>query len=151
MEIMVEFILVSHDFPIEEVYREIGLDGKKEHLKKAIFQTMSDKKYVRDEECSITYSTGYVKTIDVGDPLEQIFTLLHSQEKQIIQCIEKFNLQSKFCIVINLTDNPIIELPSKFIDLASRLHAEIEFDSYVNYNRRGRVIKPWSWLGFIKK
>lgn len=146
MEIMVEFILVSHDFPLEEVYEKIGLDGKKEHFKEAIFRTMSDEKYLREEHHCITYSTGYIETIDVGEPVEQIFKILHSREKTIVQCIEEFKLQSKFCIVINLTDNPIIDLKSKFIDMASRFHAEIEFDSYVNYNRRGRVLNPRSWF-----
>ncbi len=75
MDIMVEFILVSRDFPIEEVYNKIGLNGTKEHCKNTILQTMSDEKYVREEECSITYSTGYIDTINVNEHIEQIFNL----------------------------------------------------------------------------
>lgn len=146
MEIMVEFFLIAPDFPVKEVYNQIGLEGEKAQLDEATFRTLSDKSYVRDKECSITYSTGYIETIDVGGPIEQIFDLLHSREDSLIKCIKEFKLQSKFCIVINLTDNPIIKLPRKFIDMASRLQADIEFDSYVSYNWRGKLTKPWPWF-----
>lgn len=151
MKIMVEFILVSSDFPVEEVYNQIGLEGEWQRLNEARFPTLSNGKYVRDKECSITYSTGYIETIDVGDPIERIFNLLHSRERQIMNYIKAYQLQSKFCIVINLTDNPIIELPRKFVDMASRLQADIEFDSYVNYNRQGKVTKSWLGFKFKKK
>lgn len=151
MEIMVEFILFSPDFPVEEVYEQIGLEGEMQRLSEASFPTLSNGNYIREKECSITYSTGYVETIDVGDPVEKIFNMLHSQEELIISCIKSHKLQSKFCIVINLTDNPIIGLSKKFVDMASRLQASIELDSYVNYNRRGKVRKAWTLLNFIKR
>lgn len=150
MEIMVEFILFSPDFPVEEAYKKIGIEGEPQRLQKASFPTLSNGNYVREKECSITYSTGYMETIDVDDPIERIFTMLHDQEEQIIDCINTYQLQSKFCIVINLTDNPIINLSKKFIDMASRLQAGIEFDSYVNYNRRGKVAKSRHLLNFRK-
>lgn len=150
MEIMVEYILFSPDFPIEEVYKKIGIEGESQRLREASFPTLSNGNYVREKECSITYSTGYIETINVDDPIERIFNMLHSQEEQIIKCIKAYQLQSKFCIVINLTDNPSIELSKKFIDMAYRLQASIEFDSYVNYNRRGKVTKSRHWLDFRK-
>lgn len=150
MEIMVEFILFSSDFPVEEVYKKIGIEGESQRLMKASFPTLSNGNYIREKECSITYSTGYIATIDVDDPIESIFNMLHSREDQIIRCINAYQLQSKFCVVINLTDNPIIELSKKFIDMASRLQASIEFDSYVNYSRRGKVTKSWHWFRFKK-
>lgn len=141
MRIMIEFVLFSPDFPIEEVYKKIGLKGEQQRLSKAIFPTLSNGSYIREKECSITYSTGYIETINVDNPLGRIFNMLHSQEDEIINCIKEYGLQSKFCIVINLTDNPIIELSKRFVDMASRLQASIEFDSYVNYNRRGKVTR----------
>lgn len=150
MEIMVEFYLFSTDFPVEEVYEQIGIEGELQRLEEASFPTFSSGNYVREKECSITYSTGYIETIDVNEPIEKIFNMLHSREEQIINCIKAYQLQSKFCIVINLTDNPIIELSKKFIDMASRLQAGIEFDSYVNYNWRGKVTKSRRWFDFRK-
>ena len=150
MEIVVEFILFSSEFPVEEVYKKIGIEGESQRLREASFPTLSNGNYVREKECSITYSTGYIETINVDDPIERIFNMLHSQEEQIINCIKEYQLQSKFCIVINLTDNPIIELSKKFIDMASRLQASIGFDSYVNYSRRGKVTKSWHWPDFRK-
>jgi len=66
--------------------------------------------------------------------------MLLPREKQIVECVEKYDLTAKFCVVINLTDNPAILLSCEFINLASRLHAEIEFDSYVNYDEEGKLI-----------
>lgn len=128
---MVEFLLIASDFPVNEVYERIGLEGECECMNEQKFQTLSSGIHMRNKECSITYSTGYIKTIDIEEPIEQIVSLLHSREEQIIKCIKDYQLTPKFCIVINLTDNPIIKLHKKFIDMASRLQADIEFDSYI--------------------
>ena len=132
MGIMIEFILFSPSFPVEEVYDQIGLAGEMQQLSEMTFSTLSNGSYVREKESSITYSTGYVETVDVGDLTEKIFNILHSREKYIINCINTYHLHSKFCVVINLTENPIIELSEKFIGMASRLQSSIDFDSYIN-------------------
>ncbi len=136
MEIMVEFILVKEDFPIDEVYKKIGIfEGIKESLGKKIFATTSSKNYIREKECSITYSTGYFETINVEIPIKKICTMLFPVKKQIIECIKEYELQSKFCIVINLTSNPIINLSCEFINLAAELGADIEFDTYLDNDK----------------
>ena len=131
MEIMVEYFLISDDFPMEVVYEKIGLKGEIELQEEKTFKTLSYDSYLRPKSCSITYTTGYINTINVEDTIELIYNLLHPREKQIIDSINQFDLQSKFCIVLNLTDNPCIYLPQKFIDMASRLQADIEFDTYI--------------------
>ena len=135
METMVEFILVKEDFPIDEVYEKIGIaGGTKESLEKKIFGTLLGENYDRAKECSITYSTGYFETIDVETPIKKIYTMLFPVKKQIIECIKTYELQPKFCIVINLTGNPIINLPNEFINLAAEFSADIEFDTYLDNN-----------------
>lgn len=131
MEIMAEFLLIASDFPMEVVYKKIGLKGEIEFQNKKTFNTLSGGSYLRPKSCSITYTTGYINTINVEETIGLIYDLLHPREKQIIDSINQFNLQSKFCIVLNLTDNPCIYLPQKFINMASRLHADIEFDTYI--------------------
>lgn len=142
MEIMVEFILFSEKFPIDEVYEKIGIvEGKKEDREEAQFETLSGGVYIREKECSVTYFTGYIETIDVEEPVKKIYDMLLPHEKEIAECIEKYRLNAKFCVVINLSDNPIIGLSKEFINLASKFHAEIEFDSYIDYDDVGRPFR----------
>lgn len=150
MEIMAEFILCAENFPLDEVYDIIGLSGEKGKLEKKAFKNIAGEDYIRNKECSIKYATECIKTIDTTIPIQRLFSLLHPRESQIIKCIREFDLYSKFCIVINLTDNPIVALPINFIDMASRFKAEIEFDTYVRYNRLGKIVKPWSWFNLKK-
>ena len=140
MQIMIEFILIAEEFPVDEVSACIGIDSCKIDKKGDVIHMGQYKQLTRIEtHTSILYSTGYIETIAVEEPIEIIYNMLLPREKQIVECIENYNLDAKFCVVINLTDNPAIELSREFIDLASRLHAEIEFDSYVNYDENGKV------------
>ncbi len=141
MEIMVEFIMFTEDFPVEEISAQIGIDSCK-IVKKGDVRYMGQFKQLSriETHTSIMYSTGYIQTVDVKVPIRKICDMLLSREKQILEYIERYKLNTRFCVVINLTDNPIIELSREFIDLASRLHAEIDFDSYVNYDDDGNVI-----------
>ena len=131
MGIMIEFIIYASNFPIEEVYEYIGIEGNKKILDKREFATLGDEYYIRDEESSITYTTGSIDTIDLNDVVNKIFDIIHPKENEIIDCINKYQLQTMFCVVLNLPDNPIISLSREFVDMASRLRASIDFDSYV--------------------
>ncbi len=63
-------------------------------------------------------------------PIKILYEYLLPKEWIIKECIEEFGLSSKFCIVINLTDNPIIFLPRNFVLMASLFSSDIEFDTY---------------------
>lgn len=140
MTIMVEFIIFADDFPIDIVAEKIGIDNYEYTIKGDIAFCGENKKIQRKEDCnSILYSTGYIDTNDVKKPIENMYKMLSPAAEQISDCVERYQLNAKFCIVINLTDNPVIELPYEFIKLASEIHAFIEFDSYVNYDDDGRI------------
>lgn len=131
MSFIVELVLESHDFPVDEVYRKIGLKGKKEHLLKKPFQTISGDIYIREEQCSITYSTECFKTMDIKEPIEKFCEILYPVADRIADCINCYDLSAFFCIAVTLTDNPIIELPYEFIKLASIIKAPVVFDTYI--------------------
>lgn len=131
MAITIEFIIFASIFPIEEVYEYIGLEGNRKMLDEKRFVTLGNGYYTREQEASITYTTGSVETIDVNDAVKKIYDIVHPKETEIIDCINKYKLQSMFCIVLNLSDNPIVSLSREFVDMASRLHASIDFDSYI--------------------
>lgn len=133
MNIMACFILLAEDFPVDEVSQQIGLTCD-EIMKKGDEILIGPNKDVTriQTESSIMYSTGYLKTIDVEEPIQCIYTMLKPKKAQIIEVVEKYSLIAKFCIVINLTENPIIGINRNFIEFAADIHAEIEFDTYIN-------------------
>lgn len=140
MEIMVEFFLISEDFPADEVSAYIGIGNCKILKRGDLIFSSYNNKFIRIEtHTSIEYTTGYVETISVEEPIKIMYNTLLPRKNQILECIERHELAAKFCVVINLTDNPEISLSREFIALASEFHAEIEFDSYVNYDEEGKI------------
>jgi|GEM_PF-436056 len=142
MEIMVEFIMFKEgEFPVDEVKTQIDIAKCKINKKGDLIRFGEYKQLSRIETHTIIeYTTGYIETINVEEPIKIMYDMLLPREKQIVECVEKYDLTAKFCVVINLTDNPAILLSCEFINLVSRLHAEIEFDSYVNYDEEGKLI-----------
>lgn len=66
--------------------------------------------------------------------------MLYPKQQEIKECIEEYNLCSVFCVVINLTDNPIISFPKEFIQLASNLDAVVDVDSYLDFDKEDKPI-----------
>lgn len=141
MEIMVEFILRSQEFLVDEVYEKIGIsEGNKSILDEARFKTLSNEDYIRPKECSITYSTGYIETIRVADPIDRICSILLPNKIKIAKAINQYGLSAMFCIIISLTDNPEVSLSQEFIQLAAFLKAKIDFDTYLDYDNEDKPI-----------
>ena len=140
MEIMFEFNVFSKDFPVEDVFKKIGIpEGEIIRHEETAIEMSCGEKYIREKECCITYSTGYIETYDTEIPMQMIYKMLLPKESIICECIEKYNLFSKFGVIINLSDNPIINLSRDFISMASNFHAEIEFDTYLDNNEEHYV------------
>lgn len=133
MGIMVEFILLNTDFPIRDVYKNIGLEGEMQIEDSANFPMENGANYLREKTCSITYSTKQVNTLDVNIPINQLTKLLQPCKREILDSIKEYNLSSKFCIEINLSENPIIYFPKDFIKLAAEFNSSIEVDSYIEF------------------
>lgn len=80
---------------------------------------------------SIMVSTGYVESIEVEDAVKKMNDLLCNNLKTIIEIVDTYSLNARFCVTINISDKPIISLPSNFIKLMAKLSADIEFDMYL--------------------
>lgn len=141
MNIKVEFVLFSRKFPIDSVYEIIGITGYKNITKKTTFNTLSNGEYIKEDEYSITYSAETTDTVDVDVAISRMYNMLIGHKSNIKKCIDSYGLTAKFYIVINLSDNPIIEISNKFISLASDLNADISFDTYLDYDDAERSIK----------
>lgn len=141
MEILVEFILVADNFPVEDVCKEIDIHYEKMIKNGDVLLIGPQKDVPRIQtSSSLVYSTGYINTIDVAEPLQIIYNMLYPKKQKIGEEIKKYSLKAKFCITINLTENPIIGISKEFVELASDLYSEIEFDSYIQcYENEDRI------------
>lgn len=137
--IMIEFILWTENPTVSanELSKAIGINpvdveflgdtkhyGKFKQLQRSI------------KETSLLYSTGYVDTVDVGEAIKRMTDILNPKYSTIVDLVDRYKLHAKFCIVINTLDKPIIALEKDFIQMASKLNAEIEFDSYISMKSR---------------
>ena len=141
LEIMVEFIMFAEEFPVDEVNVYIGIGDCKIDKKGDVILMGQYKQLSRIEtHTSILYSTGYIETTSTTEPIKKIYDTLAPRKMQILESINQYGLTSKFCIVINLSDNPEISLSQKFIELAAFLKSEIEFDTYLDYDDEEKPI-----------
>lgn len=82
---------------------------------------------------SLLYSTEYINTIDVEDATKNMLDKITPNLPKIINAVNSYNLNAKFCIVISLDEKPAIFLSREMIKLAAELSAEIDFDIYIDY------------------
>ncbi|NLZ45427.1 MAG: DUF4279 domain-containing protein, partial [Clostridiales bacterium] len=76
-----------------------------------------------------------IETISTEEPIKKMYNILDPRKTQILESINQYGLTAKFCIVINLTNNPEISLSQEFVQLAAYLKAEIEFDTYLDFDK----------------
>lgn len=141
--IMVELILWSNnpDLLMQEIEKTIKMQA-------ISLEVMGDiKKYGEKKELtrmidvsSLTYSTKYVDTIDVEKAIAVMLEMIEPSLEVISEIVKVNSLNAKFCIVINSSEQPIMSIPSKFIQVMSRLSASLEFDMYIETNK-----KHWFW------
>lgn len=93
---------------------------------------------------SLMYSTGYIDTIEVEIAINKMISIIEPKLYQIVDIINKYGLNAKFCIVVALSEKPIIAIPSTFIQIMAKMSAELEFDTYFDCTWRGKAFKPWS-------
>lgn len=134
--IMVEFILWSDNPKIN--MHEIGDSINLYPLK---IRSIGDVIYYGEfknlkrvvDTSSLLYSTEYINTIDVEDATKNMLDKITPNLPKIINAVNSYNLNAKFCIVISLDEKPPIFLSREMIKLAAELSAEIDFDIYIDY------------------
>ncbi len=136
MDIQAELILYSKSFPIELVYNEIGIPGECfEADDNVIYKTISGSDYIKECESSITYASKKLQTIYVSEALDDLCNLLTDRLDIIKKMMDKYKLSAKFCITLNLTDEPEIVFSNNFIKNSAMLNASIEIDSYIDIEK----------------
>lgn len=142
MKILVEYILIGDDFPVDDVAAQIGIkDCEISHIGEPVYGGPDGKFFIRNEDCSsILYSTGYVDSLYTEIPLKMMYDVLYAKKEIILKAIEQYSLISKFCIALCLSDNPAIEIPQEMVELAAYLKAHFEFDTTMDYDEKERPI-----------
>lgn len=133
--IMIELILFSDNpnLEINDVSEFINIfPVDKESIGDTVYfgETNNFKREV--DISSLMYSTEYIKTNEVEVAIENMIRFIKPKLNNIIEAVHKYSLTSKFCIVISLSEKPILFLSKEFIKIAAQLHADIEFDTYID-------------------
>ena len=131
--IMVELILWTDnaDIPMRDLSRTIGIEPAELLSKGDVVYYGEHKNLERVADISsLRYSTGYINTADVEVAVNKMADILKPNLSEIVDIVDKYDLTAKFCIVIALSENPIIVLPAEFVQIMAKLHAELEFDTY---------------------
>lgn len=144
--IMVELILWSDnaDVSMNDLSQAIGIFPVEcESIGETKYYG-SSKKYERVvDTSSLLYSTGYIDTAEVEVATNKMVDVIEPKLSEMIDVINKYKLNAKFCIVVALSEKPIIALPSNFIQIMAKMHADLEFDTYFDCFWKGKTFKPW--------
>lgn len=130
---MVELILWTDDAKtsIDEVCKSINLyPVEKESMGAVKFYGESKQMKRIVDVSSLMYSTDYIETIEVECAVNKMISMIQPRIHDLISAVNQYNLHAKFCVVINVSEKPIIILPSEFAKVMAWLSAEIEFDLY---------------------
>ncbi len=132
--IMVELILWTEDpkIDIDNISRIINIyPVEKESMGNVkYYGEMKNLKRVIDAS-SLVYSTGYINTIEVEQAIRKMINIIKPKFNNLLSIVNKYSLNTKFCIVIVLDEKPVISIPLDIIEIMSQLHAEIDFDMYI--------------------
>ena len=132
--IMVEFVLWSNrpEIPMDHISQTIGIFPVDQEV-------IGDIKYYGQfknlrrvvDTSSLLYSTDYINTVEVEFAIRKMINIIEPQLDKLEELVNRYNLNVKFCVVIQLTQKPIIVIPSDFIQIMAKLSAELEFDTYI--------------------
>ena len=131
--IAVELILWTDnaDIPMRDLSRTIGIEPAELLSKGDVVYYGEHKNLERVADISsLRYSTGYINTADVEVAVNKMADILKPKFSEIVNIVDKYGMTAKFCIVIVLSENPIIAIPADFVQIMAKLHAELEFDTY---------------------
>lgn len=152
--IMTEFILWSDnpETPINHISQSIDILPVEQEV-------IGDIKYYGEfknlerivDASSLMYSTGYIDTIEVEVALHKMINIIEPRLQKIEELVNQYNLNAKFCVVINLSQKPIIIIPSNFIQIMAKLSAKLEFDTYITKDNKNRIIKFFQWFNIKRK
>ena len=106
-------------FPVEcESIGDVKHYGKDKSLERTV------------DTSSLLYSTGYIDTVEVESAVNKMVGIIKPRLNEVIGAVDKYGLNVKFCIVISLSEKPIIMLSAEFIQIMAKLNATLEFDTY---------------------
>lgn len=111
-------------YPVEkESIGDIKYYGEFKNLKRVI------------DASSLVYSTGYINTKEVEQAFRKMLSIIKPKLDDFIGIINKYNINTKFCITIALDEEPIVSIPPDIVEITAQLHSEIDFDIYLFWGK----------------
>ena len=120
--IMVEFVVIGDEFPLDTVTERLGVKPSNMYMK-------GDHR----KETAWCISTGYENSLDVGEQLNKLISILDHKQQVLNQLKEEYDLDYKFFIVVKIEQNqsPGVYFDKRIIKFAHDIQAEFDIDLYV--------------------
>jgi len=127
--VMIEFSIYGEEFKPNYITEQLGIMPSETYLKGEIIRNGRAER----KETAWTISTGYEVSIDINEQLEKIMLLLEGKIDKLVELKDSLCLNMLFMIVVKIENNevPAMYFKKRFIDFASRIGAEVGFDTYI--------------------
>ena len=141
MEMMLELLIEGERVLIDEIVDKIDIKTM-EIVHKGDVLMVGPKKNIRQiqENNILIYSTGYIDTIDANIPIEKMLDIWKGEKEKLKKYVSNPKTSIKLCLTVNLSENPILYFSNEFIEFVSYLNAELEIDSYVEYDCEENIV-----------
>ncbi|MGG3805452.1 DUF4279 domain-containing protein [Metabacillus fastidiosus] len=136
--VKVYFSAAADEFPIDDFTETLGIQPTRTYKKgDAIIRphnpnVISIGVHHRLHSCW-ELGTEYEESCDINDQLYKILNYMEDKIGKLTQLKREYDLVYNFIIVIQVENNetPAMYLESKFINFASSIDAEVDFDLYI--------------------
>ncbi len=127
--VMVEFSIYGEKFEPKYITEQLGIVPSETYIKGELIKNGRAAR----KETAWTISTGYEFSIDINEQLEKIVSLLEGKVDELVKLKSNLCLNMLFMIVVKIESNeiPAMYLKERFIHFASRIDAEVGFDTYI--------------------
>lgn len=138
-QVMVDFSLFGDEFSIDDVTELLGVEPTNTYKKGDTIvrphnpNVLSTRTHFR-KETAWELSTGYQKSYDVNEQLDQVLKPLKNKAAIINQLKIKYELDCQISIVIVIENGltPALHLNTEQIKFANSIDAEFDIDLYAN-------------------
>jgi len=136
--VKVYFSATADEFPIDDFTKVLGIQPTRKYKKgdeiiRPHNPNVISKGTHHRLHSSWELGTDYQESYDINQQLYNILNYIENKAEKLNQLKKEYDLAYMFVIVIQVENNekPAMYLESRFIDFASSIGAEVDFDLYI--------------------
>lgn len=131
------FSIYGENFEPGDITKQLGIIPTETYKK----GELSTKYKIPRKETAWSISTGYEASMDINDQLNKILLLIEDKADKLVEIKDRLRINMLFMFVVNIVNNekPAMYFEKRFIHFASKIDAEIGFDTYIYSQTEGEL------------